>query len=259
LPAKKLYREDDFGLAATADTGGGYALAGLQAGEWARYTIDGKNGGYFDVTVRAASGKGGARVRIMALDQTIVTADVPATGGADVFKDFVFPTVYFNPGELTLLVFVDAGGVALNTISMKPSARQPSVYPAALAHRRGVADVGGIGEPAHPLGYVRNLGRVGSSLTFGIVAADGGSRVLRLHYGNGKTKPVALTVTVGDSPAMKLAMPQTADVWTDFDVPVTLKTGANRVLIEGQEPEWNSVQIDQVELLPSASPAKAAR
>jgi hypothetical protein len=248
-PAKKLYREDDFGLAATADTGGGFALAGLQTGEWARYTIDCKNGGYFDVTVRAASAAGGARARLVALDQTIATVEIPATGGVDVFRDFAFPTVYFNPGELTLLVYVDVGGVALNTIRVQPAARQPSVYPAALAHRRGVAELAGQGEAGHPLGYVRNLGRAGSSLTFGLHAGEGGARILRFHYASGQTRPVALSLAVGDGPEATVAAPPTNGEWKDLDLPVTLQPGANRVVLAGQEENWESVQVEQVEVM----------
>ena len=45
LPIRKAYREDDIGLTATNDAGGGYVLAGLQAGEWVRYSTDCGNGG----------------------------------------------------------------------------------------------------------------------------------------------------------------------------------------------------------------------
>jgi alpha-glucosidase len=248
-PAKRVYREDDFSLAATADAGGGFALSGLKAGEWARYTVDCKNGGYFKVTVRAASAQGGGRVRLVALDQTIVTVDVPATGGADVFRDFAFPTVYFNPGELTLLVYADAGEVALNTISLAPSAAHPSVYPAARGQRRGVAELAGQGETGHPLGYVRNLGRAGSSLTFSLDGGAGGPRTLRIHYSSGQTRPVALALAIGNRPEINLPAPPTGNDWKDLDVPVTLQAGANRVVLSGQEENWESVQIDQVEVI----------
>jgi hypothetical protein len=35
-----------------------------------------------------------------------------------------------------------------------------------------------------------------------------------------------------------------------LDVPVTLAAGANRIVIEGREDGWNSVQLDQIEILP---------
>lgn len=248
-PEKKLYREDDIGLVATGDTGGGCVPAGLRAGEWLRYTIDCGNGGWFDVTVRAASAAGGGRLRLIALDRTLASLEVPATGGADTFRDFTFPAVYLNPGELSLMAYVDAPGVAFNTIALRASATTPAIYPAALALRRGVTEHVGVGEPAHPLGYVRNLGRTGGSLTFGIVAAAPGPQTLRLRYQSTYQKPVALSLAVGDGPAQPLAMASTDGVWTDVDLPVTLQAGANRVVLAGQEPEWNSVAVESLTLI----------
>jgi hypothetical protein len=250
LPAQKVYREDSFSLVSTADAGGGYALSGLQAGEWARYSVDSGNGGYFDLTVRAASAQGGGRLKFIALDQTIATVDVPATGGADVFRDFHFPGVYLNPGEESLLVFVESGGAALNTFTLHPVAKSLSTYPAAFANRHGVAGIAGLGDKARPLGYIQNLGRAGSSLTFGVDGGAGGSEVVRLHYASGQKLPVALTLTVGNGPALPIPLPPTAGAWTNFDVPVTLQAGANRILIEGHEDGWNSIQLDRIEIIP---------
>jgi hypothetical protein len=44
-------------------------------------------------------------------------------------------------------------------------------------------------------------------------------------------------------------MPQTGNDWKTLDVPVTLAAGSNRLLIEGLEPEWNSVQLDTVQII----------
>jgi alpha-glucosidase len=250
LPDRRLYRNDDIGLAPTSDAGGGYALAGLQAGDWARYSIDCGNGGYFDLTVRASSAKGGGRIRFVALDQTIATVDVPATGGDDVFTDLEVPHVYLNPGELSMLVYVEAAGASLNTIALKPAERQPSTYPAALASRGGVAALTGLGDVGRPLGYIQNLGRAGSSLTFGVSGGKGGTQVVRIRYSSSQKAPVALTLAVGGRPPTSLPMPPTAGEWKTLDVPVTLAAGANRILIEGHEDGWNSVEVDQIEVSP---------
>jgi alpha-glucosidase len=252
LPSPTVYRPDDFGLTATADAGGGYVLANLRAGEWARYSIDCGNGGYFDLTVRAASAKGGGKLRFVALDQTIATVEVPATGGDDTFAEFRFPGVYLNPGELSLLVFADASGVSLNTFTLAPAAKHASIYAAPLAFKRGVVGIAGVGQPDRPMGYVQNLGRVGSSLLFGVDGGAGGPSTLRLHYANGLAVPVALSLTVGSGAAVSLPMPPTGKDWKNLDVPVTLEAGANRILIEGKEDGWSSVLLDQIEFLPTA-------
>ena len=59
-----------------------------------------------------------------------------------------------------------------------------------------------------------------------------------------------LTIAVGAHPAEKLPMPPTAGAWTSLDVPATLAAGANRIVIEGHEEEWNSVLLDKIEVEP---------
>jgi alpha-glucosidase len=250
LPGKALYRGDDFGLAPTSDAGGGYVLAGLRAGDWARYSIDCGNGGYFDLTVRAASAHGGGRIKFIALDQTIATVDIPSTGGDDAFADFRCANVYLNPGELSMLVYVETPGASLNTVTLKPAEQPPSSYAAALAFRSGVASLTGLGDAKRPLGFIQNLGRAGSALTFGVVGGPGGPRTVRIHYSSGQKAPVALTLAVGDGPAEKLPMAPTAGEWKTVDVPVVLAAGGNRLRIEGREDGWNSVEVDRIEILP---------
>jgi alpha-glucosidase len=249
-PAHAVYRPDDFGLAPTSDAGGGYALAGLQAGEWARYSVDCGNGGYFDITVRAASAASAGRLGLIALDQTLAQVELPATGGGDAFRDFRFPGVYMNPGETSLVAFVEASGLSLNSITIEPALHPRSTYAAALAHRRGVAEVAGRGEEGHPLGFMRNLGRAGSGIMFGVLGGAGGPRIVRIRYSSNQKAPVALTLAVGGGPEIKLSMAPTAAEWKPLDVPVDLAPGANRLVIEGHEDGWNSVQIEEIEILP---------
>jgi alpha-glucosidase len=249
LPEKHVYRNDDIGLAPTAEAGGGYALVGLRAGEWVRYSVDAGNGGYLDLTIRAASAAGG-KLRLVALDQTIAAADVAPTGGDQAFADFHFPGVYLNPGEVSLLAYVDSGSVSLASFSFAPAAKRVAVYPAPLAFRRGVAGIAGVGQDGRPLGYVQNLGRVGSSLLFGVDGGPGGAMKLRLHYSSSQAVPVALSVKIGAGSPIPLPMPPTANAWKDLDLPVTLAPGSNQVLIEGQEPEWKSVLLDEIQVMP---------
>jgi alpha-glucosidase len=249
-PEKPTYRQDDIGLATTSDAGGGYALTGLKAGEWVRYSIDCGNGGYFDMNVRAASAHGGGKVRFVALDQTVATVDIPATGGDDMFADVTVHGIYLNPGVLSMMVFVDEPGFALNTFSFTSTDKHPSVFPAALAFRSGVVGIAGVGQPTQPLGYVVNLGRKGSSLLFGMDGGKGGPLKLRLHYQNGRGMPIHLALTIDQLPPINLLMADTAGAWKDYDVPVTMTAGPNRVLLEGKEEDWNSIQIDTIQVAP---------
>jgi alpha-glucosidase len=240
-PGRTVYRDDDFGLSPTGDAGGGYVLADLRAGEWLRYTIDDAGGGYHDLTVRAASAKGG-RIRFETQGQSIAEVDVPATGGGDVFQEVKAVNVYLNPGEVTLLVAAETGGVSLNSFEFKPSEQGPSVYRAAAAAPRGPIE-------AEKSGAVTHLGIAGSGLTFGIGGGAGGERVLRLRYNSDAKKDVALSLTVGKQAARALVLPSTGGQWKTLDVPVTLDAGGNRIDFEGQEKAWDTVGLESLELL----------
>ena len=249
LPEKTRYRADDLGIVDTNDAGGGYVLAGLRPGEWARYTIDCSNGGYFDLTARLASAQGGGRIRFMALDQVLAAIDVPATGSEDTFKDIAVPTVYLNPGQLSLLIFVDAPGFALNSFAFQPTAHPPSVYPAALAARSGVADLADFKGGSAGRGVLRNLGRVGSSATFGVVATKGGKATLRFGYQGATGKTLPYSLKVGDAKEIPLQFPSTGGEWKNFDVEVVLQPGANRITLAGLVDGWDSITLDSLEVI----------
>jgi alpha-glucosidase len=250
LPEKRRYRPDDFSIADTNDTGGGYVLSGLLPGEWARYTIDCGNGGYFDFTVRVASAHGGGRIRFMALDQVLAAIDVPATGGDDTFTEITVPAVYLNPGQLSLLIFVDASGFALNSFAFHPTAQPPSVYPAALAARTGVADLADLKGRSAGRGVLQKLGRIGSSVTFGVVSARGGKATLRFRYQGATGKTLPYSLQVGDAEEIPLQIPSTGGEWKTFDAEVVLQPGANRVTLAGLVDGWDSIDVDTLEVIP---------
>jgi alpha-glucosidase len=248
-PDSRRYRPDDFGIADTSDVDGGYVLTGLRPGEWVRYTVDCRGGGYFDLTARVASGRDGGRIRFMALDQVVAIIDVPVTGGDNAFKDVTIPAVYLNPGELSLLLYVDAPGFALNSFEFRPNAQPPSVYPAALAARTGVIELADLNGGSAGRGVLKNLGRIGSSVTFGVVSARGGETLLRFHYQGAARKPLPYSLKVGDAKETPLQIPSTGGEWKTFDVTVLLQPGANRVTLAGLVDGWDSITLDSLEVV----------
>jgi len=249
-PGRPRYRPDDLGIAETNDVGGGYVLAGLRAGEWVRYTIDCGNGGYFDLTARAASGQGGGRLRVMAPDQVAAAIDVPVTGGDGVFKDITIPAVYLNPGEVSLMAYVDAPGFALNTVEFRRAAQPPSVYPAALAARTGVVELADLNGGSTGRGVLRNLGRLGSSATWGVVAERGGPATLRFRYQGAAAGALPFSLKIGDNREIPLQIAPTGGEWRNLDVAVVLQSGANRVTLAGLVDGWDSIAVDTVEVMP---------
>jgi hypothetical protein len=174
---------------------------------------------------------------------------VPATGGDDAFKDLGFPAVYLNPGELSLMVLADAPGFALKSLEFRPTANAPSVYSAALAARTGVVELADLNSGPARRGVIRNLGRIGSSVTFGVVSTRGGDAILRFHYQGAAGKPLPFSVKVGDAKEIPLAIPSTGGEWKDFDVTVRLQPGATRVTLAGLVDGWDSIVLDSLELV----------
>jgi alpha-glucosidase len=249
LPERQNYRPDDFGIVEGTDAGGGFVLGGLRPGEWLRYTIDCGNGGWFDLTARVASQKGAGRIRVIALDQLIAVIEVPATGGDEVWRNVAAPTVYVNPGELSLMLYVDQPEFLLNTLEFARSPRPPTKYPAQLAARSGLAEVDRTGG-SKGQGAIRNLGRIGSSLTFGVVAPGDGAAILRLHYQNTTRKILPYSIQVGAVAERGFSLPTTSgSEWRDFDLNVDLEAGANVVKIRGLVDGWDSIGLENLELI----------
>src|SRR5208283_5182827 len=226
----------------------GYALAGLRGEEWIRYSVNSGNGGYFDITARAA---GDGQFHLVADGQTIVTFAAARASSAAAWHDVLASNVYLNPGESNLMLFVDRAGFSLNFLDFRPAASPPPVYDAALAFRTGTTELRNLGGGFQGHGTLGGLGRIGSSATFGVLAPPGGQSMVRLYYRNGLTKPVALSFAVGNAPAHAIALPPgTGDAWQTFDLPVGLSPGSHRLVLRGQEEGWDSVQLDHIEILP---------
>ncbi len=76
------YRSTNVDIEATSDTGGGYDVGWVTAGEWLRYTVNVSAAGLYDLEVRvAARGAGGTfHIEINGVDST-GPLTIPATGG----------------------------------------------------------------------------------------------------------------------------------------------------------------------------------
>jgi alpha-glucosidase len=247
LPQKPNYRADDFSIVEGNDAGGSFVLGGLRPSEWVRYLIDCGNGGWYDLTVRVASSTSSGRFRLLALDQTLATVNVPATGGDDAWQDVRIPGVYINPGELDLMLFVDAPGFRLNTLEFTRAENPPRVYPATQALRGAFTEVLADGGSAGK-GAVKNLGRKGSQLTWGVVAPATGTYTLRLHYHNDTGLTLPYQLLIGEAAPQPFTLAPT-NGWTTSDLKVNLTAGANRLTIAGQVEKYDCVTLENIELV----------
>lgn len=106
-----VYRNTDVDIAAAQDTGGGYTLGWVGAGEWLRYTVNVATAGTYDIEVRVASDGTGGRFHIE-VDNVNKTGDmiVPNTGGWQTWVTIKKTGVALAAGTQTWLLKMDANG-----------------------------------------------------------------------------------------------------------------------------------------------------
>ncbi|MDO3386233.1 carbohydrate-binding protein [Gilvimarinus sp. SDUM040013] len=124
------YRSDDVDIEATTDTGGGYNIGWVDAGEWLSYpSFDVTNGADYDIEVRVASGSGGT----LSLDLnggtvTLGEINIPNTGGWQNWQT-VTTNAFLPAGTHNLGVYASTGGWNLNWIKLTPAGSTPNPNP----------------------------------------------------------------------------------------------------------------------------------
>jgi subtilisin family serine protease len=105
------YRQADVDIETTSDTGGGYSLGYVAAGEWLKYTVSVATAGSFTVETRLASlGAGG--VFHVEVDDVDVTGalGVPDTGGWQTWRSVLFGGIQLAAGTHVVRLVIDANG-----------------------------------------------------------------------------------------------------------------------------------------------------
>lgn len=115
---------DGVDIEATADTGGGYDVGWISAGEWLEYSIWVREPGYYDLRLRyAGTAASSVNVVMNARDKTGTWA-LPSTGG---FQTWVTATtnVFLEFGRQKLRLNIVSGAPNLNWIELSPSTNAP--------------------------------------------------------------------------------------------------------------------------------------
>jgi endonuclease/exonuclease/phosphatase family metal-dependent hydrolase len=104
------YRSTDVDIEATGDSGGGYNVGWVSAGEWLKYTVNVTTAGTYTLTARvASSGSGGSfHVEFNGTNKT-GTMSVPNTGGWQAYRD-VTATVSLSAGVQVMRLVFDSNG-----------------------------------------------------------------------------------------------------------------------------------------------------
>ncbi len=98
-------------------------------------------------------------------------------------------------------------------------------------------------------GAVRNLCHLGTSLTWGVVAPHEGAATLRFLYQNSSDKALPYEVAIDGAPGRPLNLLPTGGEWKTTDLNVTLESGANRVEFRSLIKGWESVALEELQLV----------
>jgi alpha-glucosidase len=231
------YRSDNAGIV-RAPVPSGYALAGLQKDDWVRYSVNTGNGGYFDLIARV-KGNGG-QFRLLSAARNLASPITVSSGSE--FQNVVVPNVYLNPGEDSLMLYVDRPGFELDSLEFRQSVGAPNKYPAEFA-----ASTGQVVSVAGSLG---NVGQLRGSVTMGIAANTPGSHKLRVRYANGG-RNVRLNLSINNGETTAIEFPNTGgeDGWKDLDLSVDLRSGPNRLTLSWNTSGYDSISIQNFSVL----------
>ena len=112
-----VYRHDDVDIEACTDTGGGYAVAWIGAGEWLNYTLAVKETALYRVDFRVASGAGTGRIDVSIDDIPACSVNTPATGGWKAWKTVSLSNIVLQAGQ-RLMRLDFTGGFNLNHLQI---------------------------------------------------------------------------------------------------------------------------------------------
>jgi hypothetical protein len=105
------YRDTGVDIEAAADTGGGYTLGWVGAGEWLRYTVQVATAGTYDLEVRVASAGAGGRfhIEVNGVDRTGALT-VPNTGGWQTWSTLRTTGLSLSAGTQVWRVVMETNG-----------------------------------------------------------------------------------------------------------------------------------------------------
>lgn len=101
----------------TSDEGGGMNLTSLQAGDWADYTLNVAETGFYRIEYRVASSAGGGKLELKKPTQLVLsTMEIEATGGSQVWTT-IADTIELTGTKQNLRLSVISGGWNINWLN----------------------------------------------------------------------------------------------------------------------------------------------
>ncbi len=245
-PAKTvIYRQDGVPIVTSTDSGGGYAIQGLQQGDWLSYTIDAGAGGWFGLSVRARAPQGGSLDILKNRFIRLTGVDFPASGkwsAAD-----ASPAFYLPPGEQIITAQVRQPGFDLGSLNFT---RLPQAVTTAEAEDGHLANAGTNAD--HPgfsgTGFVAGLSEKSQSVTLDLSVPKSGRYLVALRYANGGgDAQVSLTVA-GVTQTVPLRPTNGWEGYEEAGQVAALPAGHQTIVIAGAGS--GVINLDRVSLIP---------
>ncbi|MBX2847450.1 MAG: polysaccharide lyase family 7 protein [Acidiferrobacterales bacterium] len=124
--AGNAYRSDNVDIQATSDSGGGYNVGWMKAGEWLEYTIDVASSGTYSLDARVASLRSSGALSISINGNVVGSASVGYTGGWQSWTDKTIDLGSLSAGTHTLRVNVTGNDFNLNWLKLSSSGNNSS-------------------------------------------------------------------------------------------------------------------------------------
>ena len=110
-PPGPRYRLESVDVDACRDEGGGFNIGGVRAGEWLAYTVEVKEAGTYDLSLRLSSRFAGGRLHVEFGGKDVTgLVDVPKTGSWNTWTPVTVKGVRLGAGRQVMRVVFDAAG-----------------------------------------------------------------------------------------------------------------------------------------------------
>jgi hypothetical protein len=163
------FRTDNVDLEASTDTGTGYNVGWVQAGEWLEYTVNVTTAGAYSLAVRVAATAAGKTFHIEMNGVNVSgTITVPNTGAWQTWQTVTVTTSSLTTGQKVMRIVMDTGDFNLNNVAFTTGSNPPPTV--------------SITSPANGATFTAP-----ASVTINANASDNGS-VAKVEFFNGATK-----------------------------------------------------------------------
>ena len=268
-----VYRDTDVDLEPASETGGGYNLAKIRAGEWLNYSVTTQTAGAYMLHVRVASAGVGGRFHVESNGVDVSgPLTVPDTGGWQAWTTIHAPVTLRAGQQILRLVFDAESAIGIGNVNWlevaapptgsTPFAGMPVSLPARIEAEN--FDHGGINvayydttagnkgsvyrdtdvdlEPTSDVGGGYNLAKIraGEWLNYTVNVGAEGYYTLRVRVASSGVGGRFHVETDDGDVSGPLSVPDTGgwQIWTTISVPVHLRAGQQilKLVVDAESP-----------------------